>query len=56
MHSKDAGKQKAARALQAKLNEVLNSDDHKWYLNKMTPAQKAKRKRAADEFKARYSK
>ena len=55
-HSKDGDKQKAAKALQAKLDEVLNSDDHKWYLNKLDPKQAAARKKAADEFKARYSK
>lgn len=32
--SKDATKQKAAKALQKKLDEVLNSSNHKWYLGK----------------------
>lgn len=32
--SKDKAKKKAAKALQAKLDEVLNSENHKWYLNK----------------------
>ena len=40
--------------MQAKLDEVLNSDDHKWYLDKLDPKEKAKRKKAAAEFKARY--
>jgi hypothetical protein len=48
------GQEEAAMALAAKLDEVLNSDDHKWYLNKLDPAEKAKRKKAAEEFKARY--
>ena len=55
MASKDAKKVQAAKDLQAKLDETLNSDDHKWYLNKLTDAQKAARKAAAEEFKARYS-
>ena len=38
----------------AKLDEVLNSDDHKWYLDKLDPEEKAKRAKAAAEFKARY--
>jgi hydroxylamine dehydrogenase len=50
------GKQKEAQALQAKIDEVLNSDDHKWYLDKMNPEEKARRQKAADEFKARYTK
>ena len=48
------GQQEEAKVLQAKLDEVLNSDDHKWYLNKLDPEEKAKRKKAADEFKSRY--
>lgn len=32
MASSDSVKQKAAKELEAKLDEVLNSDDHKWYL------------------------
>ncbi|MDH4019844.1 MAG: multiheme c-type cytochrome [Xanthomonadales bacterium] len=50
------GKVAEAEALQAKLDEVLNSDNHKWYLDKLDPAEKAKRQKAAAEFKARYSK
>jgi hydroxylamine dehydrogenase len=49
-----SGQEDAAQALAAKLEEVLNSDDHKWYLDKLDPAEKAKRKQAAEEFKARY--
>lgn len=45
-----------AQALQAKLDEILNSDNHKWYLNKMTEKQKAIRKAATVEFKNKYSK
>ncbi len=56
MTSGDVGKQAAAKALQAKLDEVLNTDDHKWYLNKLDPAKVAARKKAAEEFKARYAK
>jgi len=54
--SKDAAKQKAAKALQAKLDEVLNSQNHKWYLNKLDPNEAKKRKEAAAAFKARYAK
>ena len=49
------GMEDEAGVLQAKLDEVLNSDDHKWYLDKLDPEEKAKRKKAAEEFKARYN-
>ncbi len=54
--SGDADKIKAAENLQAKLDEVLNSNNHKWFLDKMDPQEKAARKKAASDFKARYNK
>jgi len=45
---------KAAKQLQSLLEETLNSENHKWYLGKIDPEEKARRKKAADEFKARY--
>ncbi len=52
--SKDPEKIKAAEALNAKLREVLDSSDHRWYENKMDPAEIERRKKAAEEFNARY--
>ncbi|MBI2431279.1 MAG: hydroxylamine oxidoreductase [Candidatus Hydrogenedentes bacterium] len=52
--SEDAAKKTAAAALQAKLDEVLSSDNHKWFLNKMDPAEVELRKKRQEEFKARY--
>ena len=52
--SKDEAKRVAAKALSEKLQEVLGSDDHKWYLGRMDPAEKARRAKAAEEFKNRY--
>ena len=52
----DADKAKAAKALRSKLDEVLNTGDHKWYSGKMDPEEAAKRKAAAEEFKSRYEK
>ena len=52
--SEDAEKQKAAADLQAELEKVLNSDDHKWYLGKIDPEEEARRAKAREEFKARY--
>jgi hypothetical protein len=54
--SGDAAKAKAAAALQAKLDEVLHSKDHRWYVNKMDPKEQAARKKAAAEFTSRYVK
>jgi len=45
----------AADNLQKVIDEVLNTDDHKWYLNKEDPEVKAARKKAAAEFKAKYN-
>ena len=44
-------KKKAAEKLQKELTAMLNSDDHKWYLDKLTDAQKAMRKKAVERFK-----
>jgi hydroxylamine dehydrogenase len=53
--SGDSDKVRAAEALQAKIDTVLNSDNHKWYLGKMDPEEAARRKKAAEQFKARYA-
>ncbi len=55
LHSKDAAKAEGAKKLQAKLTEILNSDNHKWFVGKMDPAEVERRKKAAAEFKARYT-
>ena len=56
-HGRQAGgpKAAAARQLQAKLQEVLDSDYHKWFSGKMSASERAARKRAAEEFKKRYA-
>ena len=56
LESDDSAQVEAAKALDAKLDEVLHSDDHKWYLGKMDKEEAQARKRAAEEFKARYNK
>ena len=38
----------------SKLDEVLNSPDHAWFLNKMDPAEAERREKAAREFRGRY--
>ncbi len=52
--SGDPEKVKAADALHAKLEEILNSEDHRWYLGKLDPAERERRQKAAEEFKKRY--
>jgi len=47
-------KPKEAKALRDLLDDILNSDNHKWFLGKMDPEEAAARKKAAEEFKARY--
>lgn len=45
---------RAAEALESKLAKVLASDDHKWFLGRMSPEEAAARTRAAEEFRKRY--
>ncbi|MEW5974277.1 MAG: multiheme c-type cytochrome [Acidobacteriota bacterium] len=53
--SDDAAKRAAAQKVQNELNRVLNSDEHRWFLGKMTPAEREARKKAAEEFQKRYA-
>jgi len=52
--SADPARQKAAKALQAKLDEVLNESNHKWFLGKVDPEKAAARKAAAKKFNEKY--
>lgn len=54
--SSDAAKAEAAKKLQARLDEVLSSPNHSWYINKLDPAEKERRAKAAEEFRKRYAK
>jgi len=54
LHSSDPKKQEAAKKLKAKIDEVLNSSDHMWYLGKMDPAIAEERKKQREEFETRY--
>jgi len=55
MKSGQPDKVAAAEALDRKLDEVLNSPDHCWYLNKMDPAEKQRREQQRQEFQERYA-
>jgi len=54
LHAKDPKRATAAAALQKRIEEVLNSKDHRWYLGKLDPAEKARRAKAARDFRERY--
>jgi hydroxylamine dehydrogenase len=51
------GGDKAQIAEEAKkmIEDILATDDHKWFIGQMDPAEKAKRKAASEEFKKRYN-
>jgi nitrate/TMAO reductase-like tetraheme cytochrome c subunit len=54
--SNSDSKHKEAAHLRATINEVLNTNNHKWFLGKMSPKQAAIRKKATEDFKAQFEK
>jgi hydroxylamine dehydrogenase len=52
--SEDDAKIVAADALDAKLKEVLKSENHRWFINETPPEEKAEREQKMKEFKSRY--
>jgi len=55
MQSGDTAKMEAARKVQGELDTVPNSENHRWFLSKMSPAEREARKKAAEEFRRRYA-
>ena len=53
--AKKSGNAAGAKKVEDELNNILNSDLHKWYVGKEDPKEAAKRKAAAAEFRKRYS-
>lgn len=53
--SGDKAKAEGALRVQSELDTILNSEDHRWFLGKMTPEEVEARKKASDEFKRRYA-
>jgi len=45
----------AAETLEKKLNELLETPNHRWYLNKMDPRELEERKQRQEEFQKRYN-
>jgi len=54
LHSGDQTKVAEAQRLDSKLSEVLTSSNHRWFIGQMDPEESARRKKAAEEFRARY--
>jgi hypothetical protein len=54
-HWKSYGKSREALEAEQLLNDILNSEMHRWSLGKMDPEELAKRKKAAEEFRQRYT-
>ncbi|MEZ6021327.1 MAG: multiheme c-type cytochrome [Planctomycetota bacterium] len=52
--SSDPAKAAAAANLRKEIDAVLATEDHRWYTGNMDPEEAARRKAAAEEFKARY--
>ena len=52
--SDEDAKKAAAEALKQKIVEVLNTQNHRWYLNKWSPAEIEERKLRQEEFQKRY--
>ncbi len=55
-NSSDAKKKAAAEKLAQLLDTTLNSPNHQWYLNKISPEEKTQRDQERKEFQERYSK
>jgi hydroxylamine dehydrogenase len=53
---KKNGKKESAEKAERTMNDILNTDMHKWYLGKMDPAEEQKRKEDSKKFRERYEK
>ncbi len=54
LHSEDPDRKSAAEKLNRLIFQTLESDNHRWYINKMDPAEKARREQSREEFQKRY--
>ncbi len=53
-HAKKTGNAAGAKVVEDKLNEILSSEMHRWYLGEMSEEEAARRKEASAEFRKRY--
>ena len=54
-HGRTTGKSAEASRLESRMNEIMNSEMHKWSSGQLDAAELAARKKAAEEFKKRYA-
>jgi hydroxylamine dehydrogenase len=54
--STDSTRRAAAEKLAERLEAVLNDANHRWYLDRMDPAEKERRRQQMEEFQKRYGK
>lgn len=50
-----AGNKEGAEIVRKKINEILASPDHRWFIGQMPAEEKEKRAKATEEFKKRYA-
>jgi formate-dependent nitrite reductase cytochrome c552 subunit len=53
-HSQNAAQNSAAEKLLRRIEEILNTKNHAWYLNKIDPATAAQRQQRLKAFQSRY--
>jgi len=56
LESPDADKRAIAAELASKIEKVLASPDHRWFIGKLDPEEEARRRKEREEFRQRYSK
>ena len=56
MTSSDSKKAEGAQKLTAAIDELLARPEHSWYTGNLPAAEAEKRKKAQEDFKARYGK
>ena len=54
-NSGDPAKVEAGLKVKAELDQILNSEQHRWFLGKMPAEERDARKKAAEEFRRRYA-
>ena len=53
-HSDAPAKVEGAKKLAAAVDELLARPEHAWYTGNLSPEEREKRRKAQEEFKARY--
>ena len=56
LRSEDSSRVKQAKKLQEWIDKVLESENHRWFLNRMDPEEAERRKATQKEFQEKYKK